>query len=158
MCGFVYFPVRILFYNCMFFPLNAASKTEIHLWPLCVFNNPPFDTVWIGKAHKQTPTASPTFAPTCVLIPLAAFSHCLGRVKTGWLISLCPLFSSCAGSIQSDWCPSDHLCTAQELDVPGSVCVVPSSLRFSSPLLVSSASVSPTSLSWLMITRNHISL
>lgn len=53
---------------------------------------------------------------------LSAFSHCLGRVKTGWLISPCPLFPSCISGIQWDWCPSDHLCTAQELDVLSSVC------------------------------------
>lgn len=53
---------------------------------------------------------------------LSAFSHCLGRVNTGWLISPCPLFSSCISGIQWDWCPSDHLCIAQELDVLGSVC------------------------------------
>lgn len=52
---------------------------------------------------------------------LSAFSHCLGRFKTGWVILLCPLFSFCTGGTHWDWCPSDHLCTAQELDVLGSV-------------------------------------
>lgn len=73
-----------------------------------------------ANTHSFTYHFSHSHQPAYWFLP--AFSHCLGRVKTGWLILPCPLFSSCTGGIHWDWCPSDHLCTAQELDVPGSVC------------------------------------
>lgn len=68
---------------------------------------------------KQAPTASLAGPSTCLSIWLLRI-FTPSRFKTGWVISVCPLFFL----IQGWWelCPSDYLCsgTAQELHVPRS--------------------------------------
>lgn len=63
---------------------------------------------------KQAPTASLAVPSTCASIwPLCIFTP--SRFKTGWVISVCPLFFLIQGWWES--CPSGCLCAAQELDV-----------------------------------------
>lgn len=89
---------------------------------------------------KQAPTASLAVPSTCVSIwPLCIFTP--SRFKTGWVISVCPLFFLIQGWWES--CPSDYLCAAQELDVLRSAWFTAAS---TSPVLLSCFCLSPTSI------------
>lgn len=123
----LFFSAVILTLQYIFSSFSLRKKSLISA--LFVFCNLPFDTDrirrWAGKStskHPQLRLPSLTLPSSCGLIPLS-HSHRSGRVKRGWVILSCPLFSSCSGGILSDSCPSDHLCTAQELDVLGWVSV-----------------------------------
>lgn len=114
-----YFFLNDLNLSVLRLPNRAQSQ------PPLLFHYLPFHTVWIShcaRKHPQLHLPSLTLPHQPVYWFLSAFSHCLGRVKAGWVISPCPLFSSCTGGgTHWDCCPSDHLCTAEELDVLDSV-------------------------------------
>lgn len=117
----------VISFTLLLFFFFAAKQRSIHV-PFVLSVICPL-TVWFShrcwKAREQTPAASPAFSHTPINLCIDSHLHFYtvwAELKTGWLISRCPLFSSCAGGTQWDWCPSEHLCTAQELDVLGSVC------------------------------------
>lgn len=90
------------------------------LWDCCPFN------AWFSHCaeKKQTSTSSLAVPSTCLAIwPLFIFAP--SRFKTGWVILVCPLFFVNQGWWES--CPSDYLCTAQELDVLRSAWFTPAS-------------------------------
>lgn len=126
-CDFIHFlhlHFILLFYFILLY--NPASQQKSVYAPIlfsviCLLTPSKLATVLeSAQANTHSFTYLPSHSHQPVYWFLSAFSHCSGKVKTEWLIPLWPLFSSCTGGIHWDWCPSDHLCTAQERGVLGS--------------------------------------
>lgn len=77
------------------------------------------------------------FNPINLRIDFPAFHTVWTELENDESLCLCSLFSPRAGSTHRNWCPSDHLCTAQERDVPWAQWAALGCSQFSFTLLAS---------------------